>query len=199
MPAALPFILGGLRIAGGLSLIGAVVAEIAAGTAGAGSGLAYRIAESGYRLNIPRMFAALLLLSARRDCHLWAAGANLAPGTAALARECAWKGKLMAAGNISSEKIDLLVYGPIKPIVDNGFSDQFVLHAFEDRADLERLTPEVPAKIRGIAVTYHTVRGDAKTLAQFPKLEIVASFRRRLRSCRFRLRARAQYRRHQYA
>jgi NitT/TauT family transport system permease protein len=64
LPSALPFILGGLRIAGGLSLIGAVVAEIAAGSAGAGSGLAYRIAESGYRLNISRMFAALLLLSA---------------------------------------------------------------------------------------------------------------------------------------
>lgn len=63
LPAALPHILGGLRIAGGLALIGAVVAEIAAGSAGAGSGLAYRIAESGYRLNIPRMFAALLLLS----------------------------------------------------------------------------------------------------------------------------------------
>jgi NitT/TauT family transport system permease protein len=63
LPAALPHILGGFRIAGGLSLIGAVVAEIAAGSAGAGSGLAFRIAESGYRLNIPRMFAALLLLS----------------------------------------------------------------------------------------------------------------------------------------
>ncbi|MGM4901912.1 ABC transporter permease [Tardiphaga sp. 866_E4_N2_1] len=63
LPAALPFILGGLRIAGGLSLIGAVAAEIAAGAAGAGSGLAYRISESSYRLNIPRMFAALLLLS----------------------------------------------------------------------------------------------------------------------------------------
>jgi NitT/TauT family transport system permease protein len=63
MPAALPAMLSGLRIAGGLSLIGAVVAEIAAGSAGSGSGLAYRIAESGYRLNIPRMFAALLLLS----------------------------------------------------------------------------------------------------------------------------------------
>jgi NitT/TauT family transport system permease protein len=63
LPAALPYILGGLKIAGGLSLIGAVVAEIAAGSAGAGSGLAYRIAESGYRLNIPRMFAALVLLS----------------------------------------------------------------------------------------------------------------------------------------
>jgi NitT/TauT family transport system permease protein len=63
LPAALPQMLAGLRIAGGLALIGAVVAEIAAGSAGAGSGLAYRIAESGYRLNIPRMFAALLLLS----------------------------------------------------------------------------------------------------------------------------------------
>jgi len=63
LPSALPQMLAGLRIAGGLSLIGAVVAEIAAGSAGAGSGLAYRIAESGYRLNIPRMFAALVLLS----------------------------------------------------------------------------------------------------------------------------------------
>jgi len=63
LPAALPSMLAGIRIAGGLALIGAVVAEIAAGTAGAGSGLAYRIVESGYRLNIPRLFAALLLLS----------------------------------------------------------------------------------------------------------------------------------------
>ncbi|MBX9772851.1 MAG: ABC transporter permease [Xanthobacteraceae bacterium] len=63
LPAALPYILGGLKIAGGLSLIGAVVAEMAASSAGAGSGLAYRIMESGYRLNIPRMFAALVLLS----------------------------------------------------------------------------------------------------------------------------------------
>ena len=63
LPSALPYILGGLKIAGGLSLIGAVVAEMAASSAGAGSGLAYRIAESGYRLNIPRMFAALVLLS----------------------------------------------------------------------------------------------------------------------------------------
>jgi NitT/TauT family transport system permease protein len=64
LPSALPYMLTGLRIAGGLSLIGAVVAEIAAGSAGAGSGLAYRIVESGYRLNVPRMFAALLLLAA---------------------------------------------------------------------------------------------------------------------------------------
>jgi len=63
LPAALPYFLGGLRIAGGLALIGAVVAEIAAGSAGQGSGLAFRIVESAYRLNIPRMFAALTLIS----------------------------------------------------------------------------------------------------------------------------------------
>jgi NitT/TauT family transport system permease protein len=63
LPTALPYFLGSLRIAGGLSLIGAVVAEFAAGTAGTGSGLAYRILEAGYRLNIPRMFAALILIS----------------------------------------------------------------------------------------------------------------------------------------
>ncbi|MCS0504009.1 ABC transporter permease [Ancylobacter mangrovi] len=63
LPTALPYFLGGLRIAGGLALIGAVVGEIAAGSAGQGSGLAFRIVESAYRLNIPRMFAALLLIS----------------------------------------------------------------------------------------------------------------------------------------
>ena len=63
LPAALPYFLGGLRIAGGLALIGAIVAEIAAGSAGQGAGLAYRIVEAGYRLNIPRMFAALVLIS----------------------------------------------------------------------------------------------------------------------------------------
>jgi len=82
----------------------------------------------------------------------------------------------MAAGSLSSEKIDLLVHGPSKPIVDNGFSDQFVLHHFETTHDLERLTPEVAAKVRGIAITYNSVRGDAKTLGRFPKLEIVSSF-----------------------
>jgi NitT/TauT family transport system permease protein len=64
LPAALPYFLGGLRIGGGLALIGAIVAELAAGNAGKGAGLAFRIAEAGYRLNIPRMFAALVLLSA---------------------------------------------------------------------------------------------------------------------------------------
>ncbi len=64
LPGALPFFLAGLRIAGGLSLIAAVVAEFAAGSAGAGSGLAFRLLEAQYRLNIPRLFAALVLLSA---------------------------------------------------------------------------------------------------------------------------------------
>ena len=62
LPAALPYFLGGLRIGGGLALIGAIVAELAAGNAGKGAGLAFRIAEAGYRLNIPRMFAALTLI-----------------------------------------------------------------------------------------------------------------------------------------
>lgn len=63
LPSALPYFLGGLRISGGLALIGAIVAELVAGAAGSQSGLAYRIVESGFRLNIPRMFAALLLIS----------------------------------------------------------------------------------------------------------------------------------------
>ena len=63
LPAALPYFLAGLRISGGLALVGAVVAEFVAGAGGFASGLAYRILESGYRLQIPRMFAALVLLS----------------------------------------------------------------------------------------------------------------------------------------
>lgn len=64
LPSALPYFLGGLKIAGGLSLIGAVVAELVAGTGGVGAGLAARIQEAGYRLNIARMFAALSLIAA---------------------------------------------------------------------------------------------------------------------------------------
>lgn len=63
LPPAMPYFLGGLRISGGLSLIGAVVAEFVAGTGGSASGLAYRILESGYQMKIPRMFAALALVS----------------------------------------------------------------------------------------------------------------------------------------
>lgn len=63
LPAALPYFMAGLRIAGGLALIAAVVAEFAAGTAGEGSGLAFRLLEAQYRLNISRLFAALVLLT----------------------------------------------------------------------------------------------------------------------------------------
>lgn len=62
-PSALPFIMAGLRTAGGLALIGAVVAEFVAGTVGDQAGLAYRIVEASYRLNLPRLFAALCLIA----------------------------------------------------------------------------------------------------------------------------------------
>lgn len=63
LPSALPYFLGGLRIAGGLALIGAIVAEYVAGISGSGSGLAFRILEASYRYNYPRMFAALILIA----------------------------------------------------------------------------------------------------------------------------------------
>ena len=63
LPAALPYFLAGLKVSGGLALIGAVVAEFVAGTGGSESGLAYRILEAGYQLKIPRVFAALLMIS----------------------------------------------------------------------------------------------------------------------------------------
>jgi lactate dehydrogenase-like 2-hydroxyacid dehydrogenase len=80
------------------------------------------------------------------------------------------------AANISSEKIDLLIYGPMRPILQNGFSDQFVVHSAESRADLERLTPDTAARMRGMAVTYHTVAANRESLSRFPKLEMIASF-----------------------
>ena len=64
IPSALPYFFGGLRISSGLALIGAVVAEFVAGTGGTGTGLAYQILQSGYQLNIPRMYAALALITA---------------------------------------------------------------------------------------------------------------------------------------
>jgi NitT/TauT family transport system permease protein len=63
VPSALPYFFGGLRISSGLALIGAVVAEFVAGTGGTGTGLAYQILQAGYQLNIPRMFAALILIT----------------------------------------------------------------------------------------------------------------------------------------
>lgn len=61
LPSALPYFLGGLRISGGLALIGAVVAEFVAGTGGTQSGIAYQILMSSFNLQIPRMFAALFM------------------------------------------------------------------------------------------------------------------------------------------
>ncbi len=63
IPAAMPYFFGGLRISSGLALIGAVVAEFVAGTGGQGAGLAYQILQCGYNLQIPEMFAALVLLT----------------------------------------------------------------------------------------------------------------------------------------
>ena len=62
-PSALPYFMAALKIAGGLALIGAVVAEFVAGSAGQNTGLASRILESSFRNEIPKMFAALLLVS----------------------------------------------------------------------------------------------------------------------------------------
>jgi NitT/TauT family transport system permease protein len=63
IPSALPYFFAGLRISSGLALIGAVVAEFVAGTGGRNTGLAYQILQSGYQLDIPRMFAALFLIT----------------------------------------------------------------------------------------------------------------------------------------
>jgi NitT/TauT family transport system permease protein len=63
IPSALPYFFGGLRISSGLALIGAVVAEFVAGTGGRSAGLAYEILQSGFQLDIPRMFAALFLIA----------------------------------------------------------------------------------------------------------------------------------------
>jgi NitT/TauT family transport system permease protein len=63
IPSALPYFLAGLRISSGLALIGAVVAEFVAGTGGRSAGLAYEILEAGFQLDIPLMFASLLLIA----------------------------------------------------------------------------------------------------------------------------------------
>ena len=81
----------------------------------------------------------------------------------------------MSAGIIPSERVHLLVYGPSKPHIEKAFSDQFVLHVAENVSDLERLSPELSADIRGMAVTF-MVPASAPVLARFPKLEIISSF-----------------------
>jgi lactate dehydrogenase-like 2-hydroxyacid dehydrogenase len=80
------------------------------------------------------------------------------------------------AANISSEKIDLLIYGPIRPILENGFSDQYVVHRAESHEQVDALSADVKQKLRGIAVTYHTMHTGKDVQAQFPKLEMIASF-----------------------
>ncbi len=83
IPSALPYFFGGLRIASGLALIGAVVAEFVAGTGGSGAGLAYQILLAGFQLNIPRLFAALLLITATGvalfGVTIWVSRLALAP------------------------------------------------------------------------------------------------------------------------
>ena len=102
LPAALPYFLAGLRISGGLALVGAVVAEFVAGSGGFASGLAYRILEAGYRLQIARMFAAGALRGlgslpgqqeqAARAGHKSAAGGGQLDGPAAAVEECGAEG-----------------------------------------------------------------------------------------------------------
>jgi NitT/TauT family transport system permease protein len=70
-PSALPYFIGGLKIAGGLSLIGAVVAEFTAGAAGRETGLASRILEASFRTETPKMFAALVLVSLTGVAIFW--------------------------------------------------------------------------------------------------------------------------------
>jgi NitT/TauT family transport system permease protein len=62
-PSALPYFLAGLKISANLALVGAVVAEFVTGAAVERPGLASVILESQYRLDVPRMFAALVLIS----------------------------------------------------------------------------------------------------------------------------------------
>jgi len=80
----------------------------------------------------------------------------------------------MAAGTISSEKIDLLIYGPSRPILENGFSDQFVLHPFEPSTTSSGSIRPLREDPRRRGDLSH-VHADKASLSRFPKLEIVAS------------------------
>jgi len=76
----------------------------------------------------------------------------------------------------SSDKIDVLIYGPVRPILENGFPDSYNVHHAVTRADLEALPADVKGRIRGVAVTFHSVTTDAAVMAMLPKLEMIASF-----------------------
>jgi lactate dehydrogenase-like 2-hydroxyacid dehydrogenase len=79
------------------------------------------------------------------------------------------------ASPLPSDKIDLLIYGPTKPLVEQGFNDRYELHTFETLAGLKLLPDDIAGRIRGIAVT-GLVPTDATVLSRFPKLEIISSF-----------------------
>jgi lactate dehydrogenase-like 2-hydroxyacid dehydrogenase len=81
----------------------------------------------------------------------------------------------MTTSPITSEKIDLLIYGPSKRVIIEGFSDQFVLHPVETQADLASIRDDVAQRMRGVAVT-GLVEADRTMMSRFPKLEIVSSF-----------------------
>ena len=111
LPAALPYFLAGLRISGGLALVGAVVAEFVAGSGGFASGLAYRILEAGYRLQVPRMFAALVLLS------LAGIAINFGLGSVRQLRSCG------VAARLSTRFIDTVTHSE----GDSGRYDKLIL------------------------------------------------------------------------
>jgi NitT/TauT family transport system permease protein len=62
-PASLPSLIGGMKVASGLSLIGAVVAEFCV-SSGTSSGLAWTLMQATKNLEMPRAFACLVLLTA---------------------------------------------------------------------------------------------------------------------------------------
>lgn len=76
---------------------------------------------------------------------------------------------------MAADKVDLLIYGPSKKVVDNGFNDKFNLHKFNNQHDLSRLGADVAGRIRGIAIT-GLVQADKAMLSRFPKVEILSSF-----------------------
>jgi lactate dehydrogenase-like 2-hydroxyacid dehydrogenase len=79
------------------------------------------------------------------------------------------------AANGSQDKIDILVYGPSKKVVEEGLPANFVPHKFENQRDLGRISPDIAARIRGVAVT-GLVQADGAMMSHFPKIEIVSSF-----------------------
>jgi len=81
----------------------------------------------------------------------------------------------MAGDTEATDKIDLLIYGPSKPVINDGFPEQYALHKCEQPGDLDRLTDDIRARIRGVAVT-GLVPTNSSVLARYPKLEIVSSF-----------------------